>query len=561
MKDKKTDKMIPFFGKNREKVIKTTESDWTLEVANKVLEFFPEKDVYTCTAGISPSGGVHFGNLRDVMTSLAVKRRLDLMGKKTRFVFSWDDFDRFRKVPTGLDSGYEKYIGHPLTSIPDPNSKESSYARAFEKEFEEAMEEFLGDEIEYRYQTKEYLSGRYNEMMMLAINKRRKIAKILLDFMTDKGKEKKGIEEKSFIENYYPVSVYSKFTGKDNTKIVDYDDGGVITYRCMDEGREDTVDLKTGFSKGGASVKLGWKMDWAMRWKEEEVNFEPGGHDHASPGGSFDVSSRIAKEVFEYDPPVFVEYKFVGIRGLEGKMSGSKGNAVTPGQLLVIYEPELLEWLYLKHRPNQEFKLAFDTDIYRQYDEFDRAVGDHKKKDPKSFSFVELIPNLSTKEFEGDPLPFRQAVSFGQILQWSPDKMKDFLHKVGFEYSERSIEIRIEKAKNWLEKFNPDEILEVRETINSEYVKGMDIKEKDRIERFRDELLKVDTEKSDQKDLEQILYGIPKSEEISDEELKKEQRAFFKDVYNLLISKDTGPRLSTFIWAIGKERVLDLLDV
>ena len=82
-----------------------------------------------------------------------------------------------------------------------------------------------------------------------------------------------------------------------------------------------------------------------MRWKYEGVVFEPGGHDHASPGGSYDVSSVVSKTVFDYEPPIFVEYKFVGIQGLGSKMSGSKGNAVSPLELLDVYEPELLKWL------------------------------------------------------------------------------------------------------------------------------------------------------------------------------------------------------------------------
>ena len=558
MKNKKD-----LFIKDRERFIRITESDWAHQVAESVLKFFPEREVYTCAAGISPSGSIHFGNLRDIMTSLAVKRRLEMMGKKTRFIFSWDDLDRFRKVPDGFDIGYMKYIGYPLSSVPDLGGKEFSYALFFEKEFEETMREFLGDEIEYRYQTKEYLSGRYNGMMMLAIKERKKIAKIILDCMTEKGKERKGIEEDSFIESYYPISVYSKFTGTDNTKIVHYNDEGVITYYCKDVKKEDVIDFRSEYFKGDALVKLKWKPDWAMRWKEEGVNFEPGGHDHASPGGSFDVSSRIAKEVFDCEPPVFVEYKFVGIRGLDGKMSGSKGNAVTPGQLLEIYEPALLEWLYFKHRPNQEFKLAFDTDIYRQYDEFDKAVRDYRKRgeDSDHASFFRLVSNLSAVDSDKDVLPFRQAVSFGQILQWDLNKMKNFLFKFGFDYSEASIKVRLKKARNWLEKFNPEEIIKVRDSVNIDYLKKMDEKGKIRIKLLCDQLAKVDTEKIDQKDLEQILYGVAKSENLSEDDLKKEQRKFFKDVYNLLMENDTGPRLSTFIWAIGKEKVLDILDI
>ena len=46
---------------------------------------------------------------------------------------------------------------------------------------------------------------------------------------------------------------------------------------------------------------------------------------------------------------------------------------------------------------------------------------------------------------------------------------------------------------------------------------------------------------------------------LADSALKKAQRAFFKDVYNLLIGKDTGPRLGTFLWAVDRKRVASLL--
>lgn len=547
--------------KDRVRVIKTKRGDWAREVAERVLEFFPDRDVYTCAAGISPSGSVHFGNLRDVMTVLAVKEQLKLMGKRTKIVFSWDDLDRFRKVPAGIASEYQKYIGSPLTSVPDPSGKSSSYARSFEEEFEVALTELLGDEIEYRYQTEEYLSGRYNKMMMLAIQKREIIAEILLQYMTERGKESKGIESESFTKSYYPVSVYSKFTGKDSTEIVNYEDG-LITYRCLSENREDTVDLNNTPSKGGALVKLKWKPDWAMRWQAEDVVFEPGGHDHASPGGSYDVSSKIAKEVFDREPPIFTEYKFIGVRGLEGKMSGSKGGAVTPGQLLEIYEPALLKWLYFRYRPNQEFKLAFDSEIYRQYDEFDRALKDYREKrvDSKYLSSFEIMPEIDLKESK-DRLPFRQAVAFGQILQWNGEKMDSFLKGLGFEYQRDSIDIRLQKASDWLERYNPEEKLELRTEINRDYVKQLSEEGKVRIRHLHEALSKINPEDLPQKELESALYDIPRSEGLSEEELKCEQRRFFKDVYNLLIGKDTGPRLSTFIWAIGKDRVMNLIDI
>ena len=58
-----------------------------------------------------------------------------------------------------------------------------------------------------------------------------------------------------------------------------------------------------------------------------------------------------------------------------------------------------------------------------------------------------------------------------------------------------------------------------------------------------------------------LVYEIPKKPWFSEQEKKKAQRNFFKNVYRMLIGADTGPRLPTFLLALGKEKVKYLLDV
>ena len=45
---------------------------WSDEIAQRVIEKNPDKEVYTCAAGYSPSGSGHIGNFRDIATSLFV---------------------------------------------------------------------------------------------------------------------------------------------------------------------------------------------------------------------------------------------------------------------------------------------------------------------------------------------------------------------------------------------------------------------------------------------------------------------------------------------------------
>jgi len=503
---------------------------WIEETIDKIIKTFPDKKMYTLAAGISPSGVVHFGNFRDVMTCYPLLEEMRKRGMPVKLLFSWDDYDRFRKVPVGVPESFSQYIGMPLSQIPSPTGGKESYAEHFQKDFEEAME-ILGIELEYHYQTSEYQSGRYDELMLHAIEKRKEIARILLSLMSDKAKKEKGIDPKKYEEEFYPIAVYSTFTKTDNTKVLSCD-GYNITYYCMDTKQEETIDFRET-----KNVKLQWKIDWPMRWKIEGVVFEPGGHDHASPGGSYDASSRIAREIFNIEPPVFVGYDFIGIRGLKGKMSSSTGLVISPRELLNIYQPEILKWLYTRKNPSQTFQLAFDTEIYRQYDEYDR-------------------------EFPTEPpaVPFRQVVAFGDILQWDAEKVKKLLKRTGFEYDEKSIEDRLVKAKHWLEKYNAEEMIQVRDTVNKEYASNLKEEEKEMIRKLWEHIKEEKQLNID--DLTYVLYDIPKRKDITDEkELKERQRLFFKNLYNLLISKDRGPRLATFLCALEKEKILELLDI
>ncbi|MBQ5771937.1 MAG: lysine--tRNA ligase, partial [Clostridia bacterium] len=139
---------------------------WSEEIAQRIIARNPNKDEYVCAAGISPSGSVHIGNFRDVATSLMVVKALQKQGKRAKLLFSWDEFDRCRKIPANVQakvgSDYDKYIGCPYVDIPDPWGCHENYAKHFEEEFLNAMKQF-GIELDCRYQGEMYRSGAYRE--------------------------------------------------------------------------------------------------------------------------------------------------------------------------------------------------------------------------------------------------------------------------------------------------------------------------------------------------------------------------------------------------------------
>ena len=131
---------------------------WAEKIAREIIEKKPNKEEYVCAAGISPSGSVHIGNFRDIATSYYVVRALQKLGKKAKLLFSWDEYDRLRKVPSNIakiTEGFDRYLGMPYAEIPDPHGIYSSYVEYNEKEFEASLEE-LDINPDYRYQAKMY---------------------------------------------------------------------------------------------------------------------------------------------------------------------------------------------------------------------------------------------------------------------------------------------------------------------------------------------------------------------------------------------------------------------
>ncbi len=501
--------------------------DWAKRSADQVVARFPDQPCYVGAAGISPSGPIHFGNFRDVSTTLAVLQALKEAGHRTRLVYSWDDFDRFRKVPAGIPGEFQSFLGRPLSQVPDPEGTLGSYAERFEQQFERDMAS-LDLSIDYIRQSERYAAGAYDHLIRRSIEQREHIAEILFSLMSEKAIKAAGLSRADYIASYYPVAVYSRFSGTDATTVTGVD-GDRINYHCRQTNQDDSVAIGRD-----RLIKLAWKIDWPMRWHYEGVHFEPAGADHASPGSSFDAGDRIITKIFNGTPPVHLTYGFVGVSGHAGKMSGSRGTGVTIGQLLQIYEPAVLQWLYWRKQPKQYFSLAFDSEIYRQYDEFDRV------------------------QRTGQPLPFRQAVGFGQVVSWDSVKLASILDGLKMPADSESIAARLPLAKNWLEAYNPDQAVALRTQVNRSYAKRLRAEPRRLVTALREQLADRDLTIPQ---LEELVYSIAKDPQVDEATNRQAQRAFFIDVYQLLVGRDTGPRLSTFLWAADRAKVIELLTV
>lgn len=517
--------------------------NWALKEAKKLIDKYPERDKFVIASGVSPSGFIHIGNFREIVTTYFVGKELEKLGKKVRFILSFDDFDRFRKVPNGLPKEFSKYIGIPYTSIPSPFNKNKSYAEEMEERFLKELNE-MGIYPEVISQTKQYKSGRYNDKIKLAMSKRKEIFDILSKYKTQEFTDAER-------NDYYPISLYCNCCGKDSTKIIDYNETtGQLEYQCSC-GHRETENINTT-----QNIKLHWKIDWPMRWQQEQVVFEPGGRDHSAANGSYVVSKEIATKIFHYEAPDYIAYDFIGIKGNNGKMSSSTGNVLTLTDLLNVYDKYMILWLYAKNNPNHKFNIALDEDVIRFYTEFDRIVKSYfnDNLDERNKSILSLIE--VPKNYLKNP-DFGTIANFLPMVNYNIDALISLLKKENIDCTSPHFHSRLFRAINWLEKYNNSK-LHILEKFNEDFFNGLSDLEKEWIFKTINVLQKKDYENI--QELQNELYSIVKEAESDTALIKRNQKRYFQIIYNMIIGQNKGPKLGLLLSALDDNQINELLN-
>ena len=199
------------------------------------------------------------------------------------------------------------------------------------------------------------------------------------------------------------------------------------------------------------------------------------------------------------------------------------------------------------------------TDVVRLYDEFDRHVADAKAGKLSPHDKTTLLAAVTPERIAStNPINFRQAAGLGQSVDWNSQKGHEAEVALGNTFDKESIESRFQRARHWLEKYNSQSLMTVRDERNTQHISSMTPEAKAHVNQLYTAL---QSGISDLKEINALVYAIPKVSTASDEENKVLQRNFFKDVYQLLIGGDKGPRLSTLLWAMDRQRALDLLSV
>jgi len=526
---------------------------WADQAAAKTLAAHPGGGRITVAAGITPSGVVHVGNFREVMTVDLVARALRDRGADVRFIYSWDDFDVFRKVPQGMPQPdmLKDNLGRSIADVPDPYGKTDSYASHNIAEFEESLVP-LGIAPEFIRQSRRYRAGAYAEGIRKALQHTAKIREIL-------NRARGEATATSLVkDDWLPLYGFCEKCGRDKLDFTVKDEWtvGVHCHSCKHVA---DVDLREG-----GNLKLPWRVDWPMRWAHEGVCFEPGGKDHSTAGGSYDTAKDIVREVYDWRPPEYVGYDFVRVKGRAGKISSSKGDVVTVGDCLKIYEPEVLRWIFVSYKPNTEFQISFDLDVIKIYEDYDRlrrvAHGLDETKDESRRLAAQRALQLASVDHRrihhGDELPFvpgfRHLSTILQIHEGDLDGTVQHYVAAGLVTNddERAhCRVRARCVRNWLKDFAPDEFrYEIRRAAKTRALSADEATCLTRLVTILRERPDVDED------------GLVPTMKSLCEGTSLDNKAFLPVIYDLLIDRDKGPKLTTLVTTMGTQRALALLS-
>ena len=365
---------------------------WIEKIASELNERDVEKHVIA--SGTSISGSIHIGNSCDVFIANAIGKKLRELGSEAETIWIADDHDPLRKVPYPLPEDYDKYLGKPYSTIPCPDGCCDNFVEHFEKPFLSVMDDY-GIEIDCKSGFEMYKSGVYNDYIRLALEKTPEIKEIFNQYRRE-----------ALADDWLPYNPICDECGRVNTTYAYAYDGDIIKYRC-ECGHEGEMDIKTG------NGKLTWRVEWAARWKIFNVTCEPFGKDHAASGGSYDVSSVISKEIFDYEAPYPVPYEWITLDG--EAMSKSHGVFFTPQEWLNIGPAESLNYYLFWSKPMKakDFspKMSF-LDFMDQFDKVEKVFyGEEEapsEKEGRKFKKIYEIAQIK----QGSPLPFRPPYRF-----------------------------------------------------------------------------------------------------------------------------------------------------
>jgi lysyl-tRNA synthetase class 1 len=519
---------------------------WLDMVAHRVLQredkLGRKVDVLRTESGLGASGIPHVGSLGDVIRAYGIKLALETQGRRSEFIAFSDDMDGLRKVPAGMPESLQKFIGHPVSAIPDPYNCHESYGLHMNSLLREAMDK-CGVEYIFHSATEDYRKGLFTEQIRKILTAADRVGRIV--------KEEVGQEKYTTILPYFPIcgSCGRIYT----TRSLEFEAAtNKVLYVCEGESEIKGRTLEGCGYKGEANIRDGlgkvpWKAEFATRWDALKINFEAHGKELTD---SVRVNDRVCEEILSYPPPYHVRYElFLDKGGRKISKSKSALDVITPQTWFKYAPPASLNLLMFKRITGARSLGVEDIPTYvNELDQLEEAYFNQRKvSDEKELiklkGLYEYSWLLKPPSVPGIHIPYNLLVYLVTVAP--PDKMKEYVQSKLREYGRlkeetwSGIEERLGYAVNWAKDFREIPHLEI-EISNPQKLAIED-------------LASVVRSETDERVIQNAIFSIANRYSLNPPE-------FFKLLYMILLGSPRGPRLGPYIKVMGSENVARALE-
>ena len=490
--------------------------------------------------GLGASGFPHIGSLGDAARSYAVTLALKNLNCNSELVAFCDDKDGLRKVPAGMSSDMEKYLGYSVSTIPDPFGCHESYGKHMSSLLLDALDK-CGIQYKYYSANEVYKQGLLLNEIRTILTKAKQVGEIV----------KQEVGQETYTEVLPFFAVCEKCGHLYTTRSYKYDaKTDKVTYKCEGLeirgklikgcGHEGEVDIKSG------QGKLTWKSEFAARWKALDIRFEAYGKDIAD---SVRINDRICKEVLEFEPPSHAKYEMFLDKGGK-KISKSAGNVFTPQVWFRYGSPQSLLLLMLKRFVGTRTLDVNDIPAYmNELDVLEDAYFGKKQVTEKDLTKLRgLYLYCYTMQPPAKPsvhVPYNLMAFLVKMApkdcteQFITEKLQNYGYLQKNQQLDADLKRRIEYAFNWTADF--EEIQETPITLTQEQKTAIEA------------LVQVLQTEDDPEKIQNGIFNAAKNNGM-------QPRDFFKILYTVLMGAPQGPKLGPYVLAMGKQNVTAALQ-
>jgi lysyl-tRNA synthetase class 1 len=511
-----------------------------LEVIERERKLGRNLDLIRTEMGFGASGIPHVGNVSDAIRSYSMTIALQAQNRGSELIAFCDDKDGLRKVPAGFPQSLKKFLGFPVTAIPDPFKCHKSFG---EHSSSLLLESFDKCGVKYRFTSAAdvYRRGLLNNEIETILSNAKRVGEII--------KEEVGQEK---FEEALPYFAICGNCGRIyTTRTHEYlPEEKKVLYSC--EGMEIKGQRFKGCGhKGEANYlkgegKLVWKVEFAARWKALDIRYEAYGKDIAD---SVRVNDRICREILKWEPPSHSRYEMFLAKGGK-KLSKSAGEVFTAQEWFRYGSPQSLNLLMLKRFVGTRTISILDVPSYmNEFDELEdiyfgkKHVAD-KKELAKLRGLYDYCWWLKPPKQNRMHVPFNLLAFLAKVapkdaeLDYITEKLKEYGYLKKTEVLPTYMHERVRYAANWNRDFT--EISGTKAELDSQ--------EREAVQELA-QILEAEI-KADQ--IQAAVFNAARKHSV-------EPRQLFKTLYTILLGSPTGPRLGPYIIAMRRQNVVDAL--